>query len=83
LLAGVGVNWTEQLDKFQAPDSGGVNDYTSQLQGFLAAQYLLARRLQIKAVFGCAKAYFQASSPSDGDWTNYMHSGPIRLMYLY
>jgi hypothetical protein len=44
LLAGVGVNWTEQLDEFQAPDSN-VNDYTSQPQGFLAAQYLLARRL--------------------------------------
>jgi hypothetical protein len=81
-LAGVGANWTEQLDKWKAPDSTA-NDYTSHLQGFAAFQYLLAGQLYIKAVFGYAKADFQPSSGNDPVWKNQMVSGRVRLMYLY
>lgn len=80
-LAGVGANLTEQLDEYEAPGSSA-NDYTSQLLGFAALQYLLARQLYIKAEFAYAKALFQ---PSDfvPSWNNYMYSGGVRLMYLY
>ncbi len=80
-LAGVGANWTEQSDEYQAPNSN-VTDYTSQLLGFAALQYLLAGQLYIKAEFAYAKALFQ---PSDfvPSWNNYMYSGGVRLMYLY
>jgi hypothetical protein len=80
-LAGVGVNFTNQLDEYQAPGSSA-NDYTSQLLGFAALQYLLAGQLYIKAEFAYAAALFQ---PSDfvPSWNNYMYSGGIRLMYLY
>lgn len=80
-LAGVGANFTEQLDDYQAPSSSA-NDYTSHLQGFAALQYLLARQLYIKAEVAYAKATFQ---PSDfvPSWNNYMYSGGVRLMYLY
>ena len=80
-LAGVGVNLTTQLDDFTAPGSTA-NDYTSQLLGFVALQYLLERQLYIKAEFAYAQALFQ---PSDfvASWNNYMYSGGVRLMYLY
>jgi hypothetical protein len=80
-LLGVGANWTQQLDEFQAPGSS-VNDYVSQLLGFAALQYLLAGQLYIKGEFDYARALFQ---PSDfvPSWTNYMYSGSVRLMYLF
>jgi hypothetical protein len=86
-LAGLGVNWTEQSDSYHAPLSNGGNsnapNYTSHLQAFAAVQYLLGGQLFIKAVFGYAKAYFQASDPDAAAWNNYLYSGRIRLMYLY
>ena len=86
-LAGLGLNFTEQTDKYYAPLSSGGNtstpDYTSHLQAFAAVQYLLGGQLFIKAVLGYAKAYFQASDPDALMWNNYMYSGRIRLMYLY
>jgi len=81
-LAGVGANWTEQLDSFLATGST-TNNYTSQLQGFAAFQYLLAGQLYIKAVLGYAQAKFQPSDPLIATWNNVMYSGRIRLMYLY
>ena len=82
LLGGVGANWTEQLDSFLATGSN-TNNYTSQLQGFAACQYLLAGQLYIKAVFGYGRAKFQASDPAVPVWSNTMLSGRVRLMYLY
>jgi len=81
-LAGVGANWTEQLDSFKAVDSSA-NDYTSHLQAFAALQYLLARQLYVKAVFSFARAGFQPSDLPAPSWDNTMYSGRIRLMYLY
>jgi len=80
-LAGLGVNWTDQSDEYQAPGSAA-DDYTSQLLGFAALQYLLARQLYIKGEFAYAKALFQ---PSDfvPSWSDYMYSGGVRVMYLY
>ena len=81
-LVGIGANWTTQLDEFLKTGSN-TNDYTSQLQSFAAAQYLLAGQLYIKAVLGYAHATFQPSDPAIPVWTNSMYSGRIRLMYLY
>ncbi len=87
-LAGLGLNWTEQTDQYVATNSN-IGDYTSHLQGFAALQFLLGGQLFVKAVFGFAKAYFQPSDPDtatpgrSNDWSNYMYSGRIRLMYLY
>jgi len=81
-LGGLGVNWTTQLDKFLASGSTS-NDYTTHFQAFAALQYLLARQLYIKAVFGYARAGFQASDVTVPVWNNYMYSGRVRLMYLY
>ena len=82
LLAGVGVNWTAQTDKYLAADST-VNDFVSQLQGFLAVQYLLAGQLFIKGDIDLARAYLQPSDPSVPTWYNNMYSGRVRLLYLY
>jgi hypothetical protein len=81
-LAGVGVNWTTLLDDYMATGSSA-DDYTTHLQGFLALQYLLARRLYIKVVLGYARAGFQATDINVPVWNNDMYSGRIRLMYLY
>ena len=81
-LAGVGANWTTQLDEYMATGSSA-NDYTTHLQGFAALQYLLAGQLYIKAVFAYARAKFQASDTGVPVWNNDMYSGRIRLMYLY
>jgi hypothetical protein len=81
-LAGVGANWTTQLDGYLAADSSA-NNFTTHLQGFAAFQYLLAKQLYIKAVFAYARAKFQASDKNVPIWNNDMLSGRIRLMYLY
>jgi len=81
-LAGVGANYTEQLDEYLATGSN-TNNFTSQLQGFAAVQYLLSGRLYIKAVLGYAQAKFQPSDPAIQVWNNTMVSGRVRLMYLY
>ena len=82
LLAGVGANWTTQLDGYLATGSGADN-YTTHLQGFAALQYLLAGQLYIKAVVAYARAKFQPSDIAVSVWNNDMYSGRIRLMYLY
>jgi hypothetical protein len=82
LLAGVGANWTTQLDGYRAAGSGA-EDYTTHLQAFAAFQYLLAGQLYVKAVFAYARAKFQPSDINVAVWNNDMYSGRIRLMYLY
>jgi hypothetical protein len=81
-LGGVGANWTEQLDSYLATGSN-TNNYTSQLQGFAACQYLLAGQLYVKLVLAYARAKFQASDLTIPVWYNTMLSGRVRLMYLY
>jgi hypothetical protein len=81
-LAGVGANWTTQLDDYMATGSSA-NDYSTHMQGFLALQYLLSKQLYIKAVFAYAKAHFQPSDVQTPIWDNTMLSGRLRLMYLY
>jgi len=79
-LAGVGANWTTQVDSRQISATG---DYTAHLQGFAALQYLVAGQLFVKAVVGFARADFQPSDTDVSVWSNYMYSLRLRLMYLY
>jgi hypothetical protein len=81
-LLGGGVNFTWQNDKYYQQNSGSPN-YTAHLQAFGTIQYLLARQLYIRAVFGFARADFVASDESISVWSNTMISGRVRLMYLY
>jgi hypothetical protein len=81
-LLGTGVHFTFQNDKHYAAGSQSPN-YTANLQGFLAVQYLLARQLYIKAVVGYSRTDFVASDASIPVLANYMYNGRIRLMYLY
>jgi hypothetical protein len=82
MLVGVGANWTEVLDRYLA-DKSTVNNYTSQLQGFLAFQYALAQRFYVKAVLSGARAGFQPSALAVPVWNNYEIGGRVRLMYLF
>ena len=83
LLLGLGLNFTEQLDKFKALDDSKTNNYTSHLQGFVAVQYLLAGQLYIKLAIGYAQAKLQPSDANLAAWTNKMISGRLRLMYIF
>lgn len=81
-LLGLGVNYTAQTDSNLAANST-VNDFTSQLLGFVAIQYLLAGQLFIKADGAYAHAYLQPSDPTVAAWSNTMYTGRVRLLYLY
>jgi hypothetical protein len=81
-LVGGGANFTWQNDKYYHQNADSPN-YTAHLQAFGAIQYLLARQLYIRAVFGYARADFVASDDTIPVWSNTMMSGRIRLMYLY
>ncbi len=81
-LVGLGVHYTAQTNSnLVAPST--VDDFTSQLQGFVAFQYLLAGQLFIKPEVAYARAYFQPSDPNVSTWNNSMLNLRVRLMYLY
>jgi hypothetical protein len=52
------------------------------LQGFLAFQYIVSRQLFVKAVLAYARSDFDLSFSGE-QWSNYMYSGRVRLMYLF
>jgi len=79
-LIGVGANWTTQVDLHK--DLDGRINYTANLQGFVAVQYLVAKQLFVKAVGAYARSDFDLSF-SGGIYSNTMVSGRLRLMYLF
>ena len=87
-LVGLGGNWSTWTDGYKADTSTATN-YSSELQAFVAVQYLLARRLYIKAVLDYATAELQPSAPFVQDdystyaWHNHLYGGRIRLMYIF
>jgi hypothetical protein len=81
-LVGLGLHYTAQTDAVLAANST-TNDFTSQLQGFVAVQYLLAGQLFIKPEVAYARAYFQPSDVTVSTWTNTMINARVRLMYLF
>jgi hypothetical protein len=84
LILGCGVNHTTWLNLYMDTTTNSkADDYTSQFEGFLALQYMLARQIFIKLVGAYAQAEFQPSELTIALWKNHMYSGRIRLMYLY
>jgi hypothetical protein len=81
-LVGLGLHYTAQTDAVLAMGSN-TNDFSSQIQGFLAFQYLLAGQLFIKPEVAYARAYFQPSDVAVATWTNTMLNARVRLMYLF
>ena len=81
-LVGLGLHYTAQTDAVLAAGSN-VNDFSSQIQAFIAFQYLLAGQLFIKPDFAYARAYFQPSDAAVATWTNTMINARVRLMYLF
>jgi hypothetical protein len=81
-LLGLGLHYTAQTDAVLATNST-VNDFTSQLQGFAAFQYLLGGQLFIKPEFAYARAYFQPSDLTAMTSSNTMINVRVRLMYLF
>jgi hypothetical protein len=82
-VAGGGVNWTSQTDAVLAAGSTA-NDFTAQLQSFLAVQYRPMGYLYVKAVVvPYTRADFLPSDLAVPEWHNHMYSGRIRLLYIY
>ena len=83
LLLGVGLIYTQQKDLHQ--DSFGLVDKTAHLQGFFAAQYLVAKQLYVKAVLAYARSDFDQSfvTGPGAVFSDVMMSGRLRFMYLF
>jgi len=79
LLVGAGVNWTTRRD---LQNTNGKVDYTANLQTFGAVQYIVARQLFVKLVLAYARSDFDLSLDNN-QWSNYMWSGRVRMMYLF
>jgi hypothetical protein len=80
-LIGGGANFTSFHD-LNVNASTGSYEQSTNLQMFLAVQYLCYKQLFIKAVLGYAKSHFENENtlnPYDDD----MYSLRVRLMYLF
>ena len=81
LLFGVGANYTFLKDTHE-DENGDVGEF-AHLQTFGALQYMLFKRLLIKAVFAWAKGDVNASFSDEGIHSNLMMSGRLRLQYNF
>jgi hypothetical protein len=81
LLVGAGADYASQHD-LVLDNATHANETESNLQTFVAVQYLFYRQLFFKVVGGYAKSHFSdnlSTNPYDDD----MFSLRVRLMYLY
>ena len=81
LMFGAGGNYTSFHD-LNTNASTGSYDINSNLQTFIAAQYLFYKQLYVKVVGSYAKSHFaneNSLTPYDDD----MFSVRVRLMYIY
>jgi len=82
-VAGGGINWTARTDSVLASGSTA-NDFSAQLQSFVALQYRPMGQLYIKAVVvPYTRADFLPSDLNVSEWHNHMYSGRIRFLYIY
>ena len=81
LLFGTGVHYTSLVDIHEDED-GTVGEF-GHLQTFGALQYLLFKRLYLKAVVAWAKGDVNPSFTEDGGHSNYMVSGRLRFEYKF
>jgi hypothetical protein len=81
LLIGVGGNYA-YFHNLYAPVTGGPYQHFTNLQAYLAVQYLVYRQLFVKVVGGYSKSHLENTStgaPYDDD----QFSVRLRVMYLY
>ncbi|HEY2594090.1 MAG TPA: hypothetical protein VGK33_09340, partial [Chloroflexota bacterium] len=79
-LLGAGGNYATLHNLLK--DQDGNYERSTNLQVFIAAQYMFYRQLFVKVVGGYAKSHFEnqaTTSPYDDD----MFSVRLRVMYLY
>jgi hypothetical protein len=83
-IVGAGGNFNRKTDTnyLPAPDGTMKNGYFDQIQGFVALQYAVARRLFIKAVGGYSRATFSPGGVIV-DTVDTMWSGRVRFLYLF
>jgi hypothetical protein len=83
-IVGGGADYTKKSDYNYLMTSAGnlTNGNFSQLQAFGAVQYVLFKRLFIKAVGGYAKESFEPGGQTI-TVVNHMYSGRIRFEYLF
>ena len=82
-VAGGGVNWTSQTDAVLATGSTA-NDFTAQLQTFLAVQWRPMGYLYVKVVgVPYTRADFLPSDLTVPEWHNHMYSIRFRVLYIY
>jgi hypothetical protein len=81
LLLGLGVNYVtfENLHL----NSRGVHDKSSNLQTFVAVQYLVGRQLFVKLVGAYAKSHFEPAFSTMDPYDDTMTSLRLRVMYLF
>ena len=81
LLFGMGVHYT-YLEDIHVDETGKVGEF-AHLQTFGALQYLLFKRLYLKAVVAWAKGDVDPSFTEGGGHSNYMISGRLRFEYKF
>ena len=81
LIFGAGANYTRLWD-IHEDEEGNVGEF-AHLQTFGALQYLLFKRLFIKAVVAWAKGDVNPSFVEGGGHSNFMISGRLRLQYNF
>jgi hypothetical protein len=80
LLIGAGGNYASQHD-LSVSVTTGRNDRSTNLQTFVAVQYLFYRQLFVKLVGAYAKSHFDNTKSAEYD--DDMYSVRLRVMYLF
>jgi hypothetical protein len=81
-LLGLGVNYVT-FENLHQNTLTGANDKSTNLQTFVAAQYLIGKQLFVKLVGGYAKSHFEKSFSSMNPYDDTMTSVRLRVMYLF
>lgn len=87
LIAGAGIEFTrkDDVNVQQIPNTNPVQSkagYFEQLQSFVALQYVISKRVFVKAVGGYARAVFSPGGVPD-EIVDQMWSARLRCMYLF
>jgi hypothetical protein len=82
LLVGVGVNYVT-FENLHLNSNTGAHDRSTNLQTFVAVQYLIGRQLFVKLVGAYAKSHFEPSFTMMDPYDDTMTSVRLRVMYLF
>jgi hypothetical protein len=82
LLLGLGVNYVS-FENLHMNSLTGANDKSTNLQTFVAVQYLVGRQLFVKLVGAYAKSHFEPAFSLMVPYDDTMTSLRLRVMYLF